>query len=329
MSAIKANEQTTDEWKSKVLVSQDDGIKMIQTRTDPNSGEIRHDEIYLLPSENTLLIVLHKEKNIHRIKFEDAELDYYKEEYNEPHTIIKQILSCEHNSIGQSVIDGITVEGFQTSDLAYKGGFLGASDLIVGGLEKVDIKLWVDADTFLPIRFEEDVVTNNGTHFHEVSYDFQWDVIINDNDFEPNISDDYTSPTGDFIIPVINEENAIKGLRIFANYAGNYPVILDLDILNKEANKYLEPDSVSYEELSESEKTKQNSELFTMRTSVAFYNDLVDESKEPAYYGETVEPGDSSKVLLRWKLDDGQYRVIFGDLSAKTVTAEELAELEK
>jgi hypothetical protein len=47
------------------------------------------------------------------------------------------------------------------------------------------------------------------------------------------------------------------------------------------------------------------------------------------YYGKTVIPKDADKVLLRWKLDDGQYRVIFGDLIAKTVMAEELAELEK
>jgi hypothetical protein len=33
-------------------------------------------------------------------------------------------------------------------------------------------------------------------------------------------------------------------------------------------------------------------------------------------------------VLLRWKISDDQYRVIFGDLSAMNVTAEQLAELE-
>jgi len=31
---------------------------------------------------------------------------------------------------------------------------------------------------------------------------------------------------------------------------------------------------------------------------------------------------------MRWKVSDGQYRVIFGDLHAETVTAEVLAELE-
>jgi hypothetical protein len=38
---------------------------------------------------------------------------------------------------------------------------------------------------------------------------------------------------------------------------------------------------------------------------------------------------DTGKVLLRWKVSDKEYRVIFGDLHTQTVTAEKLAELEK
>ena len=328
ISATRTQKQTTDEWKSMVLVSQNNGIKMVQTRVDPNSGQSRRDEIYLLPRENTFLIVLHQEKNIYRYKFEDTKLDYYKEEYNNPHTLIKEILSCNHKSMGQSVIDGVTVEGFQTTDLAYMGGFFGTSDMM-GEAEKVDVKLWVDVKTFLPIRFEEDIVTKGGTHIREVTYDFRWNVVVNANDFEPNITDDYHSPEGDFNIPAINEENAIKGLRLFANYAGSYPVILDLDALKKEAQKYLESGSVSYEKLSEDEKTRQNRELMTMLVVVAFYNDLVDENKDPVYYGKTVAPKDGDKVLMRWKLSDNEYRVIFGDLHAETVSPEKLAELEK
>jgi hypothetical protein len=47
-----------------------------------------------------------------------------------------------------------------------------------------------------------------------------------------------------------------------------------------------------------------------------------------AYYGKTVGPQDKDKVLLRWKLDDGRYEVIFGDLRAEAVTAERLRALE-
>ena len=49
---------------------------------------------------------------------------------------------------------------------------------------------------------------------------------------------------------------------------------------------------------------------------------------DPAYNGKTVGPNDKDKVLLRWKLDDGGYEVIFGDLHAETVTAERLRALE-
>jgi hypothetical protein len=50
-----------------------------------------------------------------------------------------------------------------------------------------------------------------------------------------------------------------------------------------------------------------------------FYRKLVDEQREPEYFGATVEPGDSAAILLKWKLDDGRYRVIYGDLRAETV----------
>jgi hypothetical protein len=59
-----------------------------------------------------------------------------------------------------------------------------------------------------------------------------------------------------------------------------------------------------------------------------FYNKLVQDGKEPVYHGDkvTTEFGDS--VLMRWKIAENQYRVIFGNLSVQTVNADELAELE-
>jgi hypothetical protein len=59
-----------------------------------------------------------------------------------------------------------------------------------------------------------------------------------------------------------------------------------------------------------------------------FYMALVQDQKEPVYYGKTVTPKDADKVLLRWKVSGNEYRVIYGDLHAETVTPEKLAELE-
>ncbi len=53
----------------------------------------------------------------------------------------------------------------------------------------------------------------------------------------------------------------------------------------------------------------------------AFYKKLAREQRDPEYFGATVKPGDAEAILLRWKLDDGRYRVVYGDLRAETVDA--------
>ena len=59
-----------------------------------------------------------------------------------------------------------------------------------------------------------------------------------------------------------------------------------------------------------------------------FYMTLVQGKKEPVYYGDKVVAADSNTVLMRWKISDNEYRVIYGDLTAENVSTEQLAELE-
>ena len=336
MNSTMTRQQTTSKWTSTILVSTENGIKMTVTTTDPNSVQsqprrYRHavgDEAYLLPKLSSLVFIKHKEKIYDRYKYDGQKLEYYKEEYNEPRIIIKHILSCEHTSLGQSVIDEITVEGFQTTDIAYEGGFFGQAEL-EGEVEKVDVKLWVDVNTFLPVRLEEDIVTKKGIYIHEFSYGFRWNVIINPDDFEPNIPEDYRSPAGDIIIPTFDEENAIKGLRLFADAVGKYPASFETMALVGEYRKHTSLDPNSYKDLSDEERTRKTSELISLGVPGFLYKTLVEGNKDPVYYGETVGPDDGDKVLLRWKQDDSQYRVIFGDLRVRSVIPEELAELEK
>jgi hypothetical protein len=58
------------------------------------------------------------------------------------------------------------------------------------------------------------------------------------------------------------------------------------------------------------------------------YTTLEKDGKEPAYYGDRVSAKSPEAVLFRWKIKDGTYRVVFGNLSTKDVTPAELAELE-
>ncbi len=318
-----ATPQTRTDLKNTVLISQEHGIKYTTKRVDPNNNEIDSADTYLLPRLNSMIFVVHEKKMYVPLKFDDGKLHNYKEEYNDPHVIVKQILGCDHTSLGQSVIDGITVEGFQTTDSAYEGGFMGQADF-GGRPEKVDVKLWVDVDTFLPVRVEEDVVAKSGLRMHEVSYDFRWNVAVNADDFEPVKPEGYRSP-GEIAVPASSEDDAIRGLRAFASLAAEYPTSLDAVSLNKRARKLIGLGRDTFQQLADDEKTRLKSELMSIMAPAFFYEKLT----EPAYYGQSVTPKDADKVLLRWKVSDNEYRVIFGDLHTQTVTAEVLAHLEK
>ena len=57
------------------------------------------------------------------------------------------------------------------------------------------------------------------------------------------------------------------------------------------------------------------------------YKRLVPEDKDVTYYGDIIEPDDSDAILMFWEISDGSYRVVFGDLSTKTVGGRELIKL--
>jgi hypothetical protein len=58
------------------------------------------------------------------------------------------------------------------------------------------------------------------------------------------------------------------------------------------------------------------------------YECLIQEGIEAVYFGDKADLNDAESVLLQWKLPDGRYEVILGDLHKETVTAEELIKLQ-
>jgi hypothetical protein len=71
--------------------------------------------------------------------------------------------------------------------------------------------------------------------------------------------------------------------------------------------------------------TNRSNVLTTARSR---YEYLVQTGKDVVYYGDSVDPQDSDAVLVQWKLPNGEYRVMLGDLREKTVSAEELIKLQ-
>ena len=303
------------------LISQDYGMTTTIETIDPNN-ESTHQEIFILPQKKTMVIIEHQKKSYQRYKLNDTLTKHFKEEYSDPHTMIKEMLRCEYISLGKSVIDGVNVEGFQTTDPAH------SMNKVYG--PTADVKVWVDAETRLPVRSEIFIVAevDGGVREHRVLDNFQWNVPVDASKFEPKIPDDYTT-RGDITIPAYTEETAIKGFTVFADLAGEYPDNLG-DKDGKTFMKELEALLGPMRDRKPNEKyTKLADITMPIVGLVSFYKKLVQGRKDPAYYGEFVTPKDADLVLMRWKISDNEYRVIFGDLHTETVTGEVLKELEK
>jgi outer membrane lipoprotein-sorting protein len=311
---------TPGESSGTVLISQDHGQKATITMIDPNTSESTCQEMYLLPRQKTMVIVMPEKKAYIRMKLDDTNIERFEKQYSDPRAMIKKILSCQYTSLGQSVIDGSTVEGFQTTDPAYEGSVVG----------QVDVKLWVDVKTWLPVRAEM-LAIDDTVRTYRVIDNFQWNVSMNAAEFEPNIPDDYSAPFGDLTAPALNEEAAIEGLSVYAGLAGDYPDNLGGIAFMKQLEELMNRQaSGPVKDLPPAEKARILKDIgIPIAGLCSFYETLVQDKKDPAYYGKIVTPQDADKVLMRWKVSDNEYRVIFGDLRAETVTKEKLAELEK
>ncbi|MHC4738605.1 MAG: hypothetical protein ACYS9Y_06850 [Planctomycetota bacterium] len=128
----------------------------------------------------------------------------------------------------------------------------------------------------------------------------------------------------------LNEKDLIRGLGVWLELLdGKYPNSLEPKAAIRQSEplliaKYYNAKQVIKEK--EKELEEKTSDIFF---ACAFYDKLISEKKDVTYYGDKITIEDSSKVLMRWKISDDKYRVVLGNLTRKSVTVEELAELEK
>jgi hypothetical protein len=367
------------EMETAVTSSNTYGTRMDVTMTDPTGRRDKiTQQVYFLPNRKVQITIMPEQKQYQRMELDDnmpakmkKQNNDPREQNNDPREMIKRIMNGKYSDMGRSEIDGVEVEGFRTTHAT------------LGAMEDANIVLWVDAEKRLPVRMEIDFKMGEQIQVRSVIYDYQWDISVDANDFEPVIPEGFTSST--VKAPSISEEAAIEGLKSFADILGHYPKKLNImdpsrefvafiqelagtnstgealklgekikaaglklkEDFKRELAKLPEEEKIKKImekiELPEEEKIKikkimENKEILEkigrmdmmrqIQSLVMFYTTLVQEKKEPAYYGETVTPADTDKVLLRWKISDSEYRVIFGDLRAETVTPEKLAELE-
>jgi len=323
------------EMTGAILISNEYGMKMEMDMNSVVSGASRkmRQLMYVLPQEKKMYMIMPEQKQYIQMEFTEDLLAGMKKQSNDPRDMLKQILNSKYTDIGKSVINGVEVEGFQTTDPACLGNMM----------EDVKVTLWVDRKTKLPVREEMHYKVNEQMQMEIVLEDFVWNLQVNADDFQPVIPQDYTTIfPGGYKMPTANEEGAIEGLRFCEQLLGRYPKKIDMmNLMNeivsiKDSNsptaaalKLKEELKGEMDKLPEEEKAKKIMDIMRPVQSLGmFYMTLVQGKKEPVYYGDKVTAADSNTVLMRWKISDDEYRVIYGDLTAENISTEQLAELE-
>lgn len=268
---------------------------------------------YIDPQTKAILSVIHDQKKYIKIQMNDEQFREYQLK-NDPREMIKGFMKYPFTELGVSDINGVQAEGIMTSD----------PNVFEGAFNDAKAELWVDIESDLPIMMKIVATGENSIIIDMVLDDFQWNVSLNIAELEPNIPADY-GIIADVELPGDDGKVVAEGLGICADILAKYPEELAIMVVTKELAdniaKDIDPDN-----------PKSNEEaierIIKAQVMCGFYADMVKKGKEPAYYGKNVTVGDGEAVLMRWKVDDDKYRVIFGDLTIEDVSFQELGELE-
>ncbi|MHC4144754.1 MAG: hypothetical protein ACYSUD_08245, partial [Planctomycetota bacterium] len=110
-------------------------------------------------------------------------------DWTNPGFLVQKILSAEHRKLGRKTIEGVLCEGIETTDPAY---FEPVPEKLKN--LQAEFRLWVSVETGYPVMYETKLnAEHQGKMWEEGSVmdQFQWDVELDPNIFEPNIPPDY------------------------------------------------------------------------------------------------------------------------------------------
>jgi hypothetical protein len=238
--------------------------------------------------------------------FGDEMIDSYA--HKNPKYMFEALSELEHEDLGKRKIDGKRVVGIRVR----------GHNLIPELMDEAEFELWADPDTKYPVRLDATGTSADGKMTKRVRfYDFEWNEHTDEQDYQPDI------PRGYEVIDDVNinmdEKNTIKGLRIYAEETGRYPSTLAYEQLTREMWKRLGRRVLSAGFLPN---------VHRLRAACGFYGKLVQDEQNVIYFGDRVAPDDADRILMRWKVDEDRYRVIYGDLETDTISGSDLLELE-
>jgi outer membrane lipoprotein-sorting protein len=187
-------------------------------------------------------------------------------------------------------------------------------------------EIWLDPDSNLPVLVRTTgsktyLGGSSETEFKEI----QWNIDLDPKLFDTTPPEGYKDVTPN-LTPDEQVRQIAEFLKLWAETSGgHYP---------RAAGNLMWKDFAKLFHVAEWRTDPDVRKQYATKCKAAdkgflVLDDIRQYSADFAYYGKAVGPRDRTKVLLRWKLGDGRYEVIFGDLRAETVTAERLRALER
>jgi outer membrane lipoprotein-sorting protein len=188
----------------------------------------------------------------------------------------------------------------------------------------LDITIWADAKTLLPIRMEN----TTGPTTYAMS-DIIFNVELDKSLFSMEVPEGYTIHTLQMDGSEPEEKDLIEMFRIWAEYMdGNLPSSLDMMAPMKFVNAQRKKMMKGGQEPSEQEMMEKIMEMqqtiMNMSRGGMFAQQLPDNS-DWHYAGKDVKFGEADTPIFWYRPEGSEtYRIIYGDLSIKDVAPENL-----
>jgi hypothetical protein len=180
---------------------------------------------------------------------------------------------------------------------------------------KAEVTIWADPQTALPVRIEQ---VSGQTKF--IFKNIKFNVPMDESLFSMDVPDGYHLQQFKIDMSEVTEEDFVEGLRILAElFDGEFPdgiVVEDYIKQLKEISGKLKERGLSNEE-----ETELGMKLSRHMLFIQFFKG----QGQWHYKGSDVKLGDAETAIFWYQPAGAEtYRVIYGDLSVKDVSAENL-----
>jgi len=181
-------------------------------------------------------------------------------------------------------------------------------------------EIWIDDETYLPVEMHI-AMENTMAQMVLRMENIQWNEQLDPSLFALAPPDGYADSTPK--APVLEEQikRISTALKMYSQLSGGHYPRVNIIYGDVTRDEMLEMAGYKRFPTQDQMKDKKYQAIIgEVSWGLATINSILRDNSDAAYFGRTVGPNDKDKVLLRWRLEDGSFHVLYGDLRDETLT---------